>query len=68
VVVRGRDQVVFVVQDGKARMLPVKAGRPHEGFTEVVEGSLKSGDTVVVTGNEALLDQAAVVVKERLRN
>jgi len=67
VVVRGRDQVVFVVQDGKVRMLPVKAGRPHEGFIEVVEGSLKSGDTVVVTGNESLLDQAAVVVKERLR-
>jgi len=67
VVIRGRDQVVFVVQDGKVRMLPVKAGRPYEGFTEVVEGSLKSGDTVVVTGNESLLDQAAVVVKERLR-
>jgi membrane fusion protein (multidrug efflux system) len=67
VVVRGRDQVVFVVQDGKVRMLPVKAGRPQEGFSEVVEGSLKSGDTVVVTGNESLADQAAVVVKERLR-
>jgi membrane fusion protein (multidrug efflux system) len=68
VVMRGRDQVVFVVQDGKVRMVPVKAGRPHEGFSEMIEGSLKSGDSVVVTGNESLLDQAAVVVKDRLRN
>ncbi len=68
VVFRGRDQVVFVVQDGKARMVPIKAGRPQEQWVEVVEGSLKSGDTLVVTGNEALLDQAAVVVKDRRRN
>ena len=54
-----------VVQDGKARLVSIKTGRAHEGAMEVVEGDLKAGDTVVVTGNETLQDQAAVVVKEK---
>jgi hypothetical protein len=33
-----------------------------------VEGDLKAGDTVVVTGNETLQDQSAVVVRETPRN
>jgi multidrug efflux pump subunit AcrA (membrane-fusion protein) len=68
VVRRPTGQVVFVVQDGKAHLVPIKTGRPHEGTLEVVEGNLKAGDTVVVTGNEALQDQAAVVVKDAARN
>ena len=52
---------MFVVQDDKARMVPIKTGRTHEGLIEVVEGSCKPGDTVVVTGNEMLRDQMAVV-------
>jgi hypothetical protein len=34
----------------------------------VVEGRLKPGDTVVVTGNEMLQDQMAVVTKPTHRN
>jgi cobalt-zinc-cadmium efflux system membrane fusion protein len=54
---------VFVVQDDKAHMVPMKTGRTHDGLVEVLEGGLKPGDTVVVTGNETLRDQAAVVIK-----
>jgi RND family efflux transporter MFP subunit len=68
VVRRAAEQVVFVVQEGKARLVPIKTGRAQEGTVEVVDGQLKAGDTVVVTGNEALQDQAAVLVKETPRN
>lgn len=56
-------QIVFVVQDEKARMIPIKPGRIYNGSVEVLEGDLKPGDIVVVTGNETLRDEAAVVIK-----
>jgi RND family efflux transporter MFP subunit len=56
-------QIVFVVQDEKARMIPIKPGRIYNGSVEVLEGGLKPGDRVVVTGNETLRDEAAVVIK-----
>jgi RND family efflux transporter MFP subunit len=68
VVRRAAGQVVFVVQENKARMVPVKTGRAHDGTIEVVEGTLKAGDTVVVTGNETLQDQATVAVRDVPRN
>jgi multidrug efflux pump subunit AcrA (membrane-fusion protein) len=48
--------------------VPIKTGRTHEGLIEVVEGQLTPGDTVVVTGNELLQDQMAVVSNPPLRN
>jgi HlyD family secretion protein len=68
VVRRASGQVVFVVEDGKARMVPIKTGRTHEGLIEAVEGQLRPGDSVVITGNEMLQDQMAVVTKPTLRN
>jgi multidrug efflux pump subunit AcrA (membrane-fusion protein) len=68
VVRRGSGQVVFVVENAKARLMPIKTGRTHEGFIEVVEGGLKPGDIVVVTGNELLQDQMAVVTNPTFRN
>jgi HlyD family secretion protein len=68
VVRRASGQVVFVVVDAKARLVPIKTGRTHEGLIEVVEGQLTPGDTVVVTGNETLQDQMAVVARPTLRN
>jgi HlyD family secretion protein len=68
VVRRASGQVVFVVEDAKARMVLIKTGRTHEGFIEVVEGQLRAGDTVVITGNEMLQDQMAVITKPSLRN
>jgi multidrug efflux pump subunit AcrA (membrane-fusion protein) len=57
-----------VVEDAKARLVPIKTGRSHEDLIEVVEGHLRPGDRVVVTGNEMLQDQMAVVTKPTLRN
>jgi multidrug efflux pump subunit AcrA (membrane-fusion protein) len=60
--------VVFVVQDDKAHMVSIKTGRTHDGLIEVLEGGLQPGNTVVVTGNETLRDQAAVVIKGHSRH
>jgi multidrug efflux pump subunit AcrA (membrane-fusion protein) len=68
VVRRGSGQVVFMVEEAKARLVPIKTGRTHEGLIEVVEGELKPGDIVVVTGNELLQDQMAVVTNPTFRN
>ena len=62
VVRRADSQVVFVVQAEKALMVSIKTGRAYDGLIEVLNGGLKPGDTVVVTGNETLRDQAAVTV------
>jgi multidrug efflux pump subunit AcrA (membrane-fusion protein) len=56
-------QVVFLVQEEKARLVPVKTGRAQDGLVEVLESGLKAGDTVVVTGNETLRDQTPVMIK-----
>ncbi|MGE3539155.1 MAG: efflux RND transporter periplasmic adaptor subunit [Candidatus Tectimicrobiota bacterium] len=63
IVRRAGGQVVFVVHDGKARLVPIKTGRAFESAIEVLEGKLQAGDSVVVTGNESLQDQAPVMAK-----
>lgn len=68
VVRRPNGQVVFVVHDGKAHQVVIKTGRILESTIEVVSGEIKAGDTVVITGNETLRDQAAVLVKETATN
>jgi len=68
VVRRPDGQVVFVVQDGKAHQVGIKTGRILEGTIEVIAGEIKAGDSVVITGNETLRDQAAVMVKETATN
>jgi membrane fusion protein (multidrug efflux system) len=50
---------VFVVQDGKAQRRKVTTGVEVEGRTLVTAG-LKAGDTLIVAGQEALKDGAAV--------
>lgn len=50
---RERERVVFVVQDGKARERLIRTGASSEGQVQVLDG-LKSGDRVVVTGQQKL--------------
>jgi RND family efflux transporter MFP subunit len=67
VVRRGMGYVAFVVEDKKVRLVPIRTGHVHEGFMEVAEGNLKPGDMVVITGNEMLQDQMAVVIRPTAR-
>jgi RND family efflux transporter MFP subunit len=52
VIMKGRT-MVYVVEDGKAAIRPVQTGAAIGGRFEVM-GGLKSGDVVVVRGNERL--------------
>lgn len=60
VVRRGDQQIVFVVNEQKAHLQQVVTGRAVDGFLEIVDGKLKVGNVVVVTGNEVLRDGAPV--------
>lgn len=48
-------QNVFVVEDGKARYVPVATGLTGNGVTEITEG-LNAGDQLVVVGQSYLTD------------
>ncbi|MBI3989328.1 MAG: efflux RND transporter periplasmic adaptor subunit [candidate division NC10 bacterium] len=62
VVRQGDQQIVFVVNQQKASLQRVVTGRAVDGFLEIVDGQLKAGDAVVVTGNETLRDGAPVKI------
>ena len=53
VIVRGDRSIVYLVEDGKAQVRPVRRGRAVGNRFEVLDG-LKPGDVVVVRGNERL--------------
>ncbi len=55
----GDQTVVYVAADGRAHRRAVEAGIEDGGFVEVRAG-LKSGETVVTTGNHELTDGMAV--------
>jgi HlyD family secretion protein len=61
VVRRGIDEVVFVVDSGKAREVKVRTGRALGGLLEISRGDLAPGQPVVVLGNEGLRDGVSVV-------
>lgn len=55
-----RGFVVYVVEDGKARLRPVKIGlRTGDGAVEIVNG-LEASETIVVEGSDRLGDGIAV--------
>ncbi len=61
VVRRGQIEGVFVVASGQARLRIVRIGRTREGRVEVLSG-LRSGEAVVVTHAERLVDGQLVEV------
>lgn len=65
VVVRGREQLVFVLDTTRVHARRVETGQALEDLVEVVRGELKPGQEVVVTGNEILRDGAPVAVRRQ---
>lgn len=61
VVRRPAGEVVYVVQDGKARQAPVRTGERVDGMVEILAG-LTGPETVAVDGAAYLSDGAAVRV------
>ena len=63
---RGGSDVLFLVEDGHARMLPVEAGRSSAGWTEIRGEAVSAGTEVVTMGQQLVTDGAAVsIVEER---
>lgn len=62
VVQRGQMEIVFAVEDQRARLHLVKTGRQFKGETEILSG-LDSGDSVVVDNAGQLLDGQPVKAK-----
>ncbi len=60
VVVLKSRHMIFVVRNGKARLMEVKTGVVDGEKTEVLGGELKAGDPVVVRGQAFLADGRAV--------
>jgi acyl dehydratase len=57
-----RGSFVYIVDQGVARLKPVKAGRTVEGRTEILEG-LQGSETVVTDGQLQLIEGAKVELK-----
>lgn len=61
IVSRGGEEIVFVVEDGRAWQRPVRSGLVFRGQVEVAEG-LEAGEQVVTAGHAELRDGAPVRV------
>lgn len=55
----GEQKMVYRVNDGVAKLVPVSLGTRIPGFVEVLEG-LKAGDEIVTSGQQKLKDGAKV--------
>jgi HlyD family secretion protein len=57
---RGEGEAVFVVADGRARLVPVTIGRRGDGEAEVLEG-LTGGEHVIAYPPDTVADGTRVV-------
>ena len=57
------DDYVFVAENGKAVMRPVKVGKTHRNDAEILSG-LKPGDKIIVAGHRNLVDAQAIAFNE----
>ena len=62
IVYRGKDTLVRVVAEGKAKMLPVQIAATRKGLTEITKG-LAPGSAVIVRASGFVADGQAVVVQ-----
>ena len=56
----GSDWAVFVLQDGRARLVPITLGERNDDFAQVLSG-LAAGDLVILHPSDILADGVAVV-------
>lgn len=64
VVPDGLGKTVFIIENGKAKRVPVELGKRLTGKVEVVKG-LKPGMQIVTAGQMRLREGATVAIKER---
>ena len=59
---RNGGKAVFIVADGRAKLVMIKPGLENDGYTEVYSSDLKTGDKVVVKGQHMINDGQYVTV------
>ncbi|HWP81839.1 MAG TPA: efflux RND transporter periplasmic adaptor subunit [Bacteroidota bacterium] len=59
---RGDQNLVFMIDNGVARAVPVTTGRTLGGLVEITQG-IKAGDKVIVRVNDKIRDGAKVVTR-----
>ncbi|HJY64666.1 MAG TPA: efflux transporter periplasmic adaptor subunit, partial [Ignavibacteria bacterium] len=57
-----KGQSVFVVKEGKAKLLDVDIGNRSEEFVQITSGNINPGDTILTTNILRLKDNSAVKV------
>lgn len=65
VITPSQQTVIYVVDAGKARLIPVRTGQGSDSYVEVAGPSLKEGQVVVVVGNERLRPGQPVEIVRR---
>jgi RND family efflux transporter MFP subunit len=61
---RGGASVLFVVDDGAARMIPVETGLDTDGWVEVTSGEVSESTPVITMGQYLVNDGSPVTVQE----
>lgn len=64
-VIRGKEQLVFVVDTTRVQARRVETGQAVGELVEVVKGDLRVGQKVVVAGNEILRDGVPIQVRQK---
>ena len=54
IVVRGVQQVIYVIRDGKAVMIPINISNQNETYAAVTGDGLTAGDQLVVDGQNVV--------------
>jgi multidrug efflux pump subunit AcrA (membrane-fusion protein) len=60
---RNNGWVVFTIADGRAKEVPVKIGLEDGKWTQLIDPSLKTGDSIVSMGQFLLKDNTKVLVQ-----
>ncbi|NLV44874.1 MAG: hypothetical protein GXY07_10280, partial [Candidatus Hydrogenedentes bacterium] len=60
--VRENKSMIFVLDEGKAKAVEVRAGLSTDGWTEVFDSALAAGDKVIVKGYNLVNDGTPVDV------
>ncbi len=61
--IKNGNTVVYVIEDNIAKLKSVKTGIPYQDSVEIIEG-LNEGEKIVVRGNERLIPNQKVDIKE----
>lgn len=63
VITKGDGHHIFVVNDEKAHLIPVKKGQAYDGYV-VIEGKISEGQLAIVEGNERIQPEQEVRILE----